>query len=72
MGGRPLDPSRRYDVVTHGGMLKGLHRYAALTRGENVRRQDRSVFDVVEAALRKAGTVNPPALGDVTLTRKSA
>ena len=60
VGDHPLDPARRHTVVSHAGMLRGLHRYETLTQGESVRRQDRSVADLVEAAFRKAGTVRAP------------
>lgn len=72
VGDQPLDPARRYSVVSHAGMLKGLHRYETLTQGEDVQRQDRSVADLIEAAFRKAGTVRAPALGDVTLFKKDS
>ncbi|GAB2798245.1 2',3'-cyclic-nucleotide 2'-phosphodiesterase (5'-nucleotidase family) [Hymenobacter luteus] len=60
VNGQPLDAQRRYRVVTHSGMLTGIHRYTTFAQGTNVLKLDKGVTEVVEAALRKRGTVAPP------------
>lgn len=68
VGGEPLEDDRRYSVVTHSGMLKGVHGYDTLQQqGSEIRTHDRKVVDVVEAALKAKGTVDAPALGSVRL-----
>lgn len=57
VGGRPLDRRQWYDVVTHTGMLAGIHNYEEITRGRNVKRLDRQVVDAVEASFQTAGPV---------------
>jgi 2',3'-cyclic-nucleotide 2'-phosphodiesterase (5'-nucleotidase family) len=59
----PLDPTRRYKIVTNVGMLEGLHRYAAFARGSDVVTDKRSVTDLVEAALKARGTIVAPESG---------
>ena len=60
VGGAPLEPARDYRVVTHEGMLKGLHRYRSFSAGREPRVLDQSVADIVEAALRRRGTLSAP------------
>ena len=50
-------------------MVGGLHRYYAIGRGRDILTLDESVIEIVEAALRQAGTVAPPRAGAVTLIR---
>ena len=60
--GSPLEEARSYPVVTHSGMLKGTHGYTAVQQGRDIRKHDRTVAEVVEAALRAKGGVAAPAL----------
>ncbi len=69
VGDRPLEMQRPYRVVTHEGMVGGLHRYHAIGRGRDIRILDEEVAAIVEAALRRAGTVGPPSVAAVTLVR---
>lgn len=69
VGGQPLAEARRYRVVTHGGMLAGIHRYDTFRQGSDVRETAEQVGEVVAAALRRLGTVSAPPLGDVTLVK---
>ena len=67
VGETPIDPATRYRVATHSGMLAGVHRYAAFAAGSDVRREESTVAEVVEAGLRQMGTVRPPEAGRITL-----
>ncbi|MEW6613788.1 MAG: bifunctional UDP-sugar hydrolase/5'-nucleotidase [Pseudomonadota bacterium] len=69
VGDAPLDPDRSYRVVTHSGMLQGIHRYGTFAEGRDIERTEDKVTDVVEAGLRAMGTVRAPALGAVTLIK---
>ncbi|EKV28892.1 periplasmic 5'-nucleotidase [Caenispirillum salinarum AK4] len=57
---RPLDPRGEYSVATNVGMAAGLHRYAALTKGRNVRRHDITLPEVVAQGLAERSPVQPP------------
>jgi 2',3'-cyclic-nucleotide 2'-phosphodiesterase (5'-nucleotidase family) len=65
VNGQPLNLQRRYRVVTHNGMLRGIHRYTTFAQGENIRKLDKGVTEVVEAGLRRRGTLSPPMLAKV-------
>lgn len=67
VAGAPLDPARRYRVVTTGGMLQGTHRYTTFAEGEETVRGPANVIDVLEAGLRAMRHVTPPPMGDVRL-----
>ncbi|MHB1124581.1 MAG: bifunctional metallophosphatase/5'-nucleotidase [Ramlibacter sp.] len=69
VGDAPLAPGRAYRVVTHDGMLKGLHRYRSFAAGRDARVLDQSVAEVVEAALRRRGTVRAPQPGSIRLIK---
>lgn len=69
VGDVPLDPGRSYWVVTHSGMLQGIHRYTTFAEGRDIERTEDKVTDVVEVGLRAMGTLRAPALGAVTLIK---
>ena len=67
VNGQPLDQGRSYRVVTHTGMLTGIHHYTTFAAGRNIHKQDPRVTDVVEAGLQRRGTVAPPKLAAVRI-----
>jgi 2',3'-cyclic-nucleotide 2'-phosphodiesterase (5'-nucleotidase family) len=69
VGAEPIDAGREYRVVTNESMLKGLHRYRSFATGREPKVFEKSVTEVVEAALRRRGTVRAPPLGNVTLIK---
>lgn len=71
VGADPLDPNRSYRIVTHSGMLAGIHRYRTFERGAKIERQETKVADVVENALRAMGRVMAPATGDIRIVPAS-
>jgi 2',3'-cyclic-nucleotide 2'-phosphodiesterase (5'-nucleotidase family) len=71
VGDAALDPAREYRVVTHESMLKGLHRYRAFAAGREQKVLDNKVSDLVEAGLKRRGTVHAPQPGNVTLIKSS-
>lgn len=64
---QPLAKDRSYRVVTHTGMLTGIHHYTTFAEGRNIKKQDQNVTDVVEAGLKRRGTVAPPTLAAVRI-----
>lgn len=69
VGAAALDPARSYHVVTNESMLKGLHRYRAFEAGREHLVLEQSVTELVEAALKRRGTVRAPQLGNVKLVK---
>ncbi|MHB1263887.1 MAG: bifunctional metallophosphatase/5'-nucleotidase [Gemmatimonadaceae bacterium] len=69
LGGAPLDPGRRYTVMTTGGMLQGTHRYTSFARGSRIERFALPFATMLEDALRRMQTIQAPVLGDVTVIR---
>lgn len=69
VGNALIDPGRGYRIVTHEGMLKGLHRYCSFAAGREAEVLEQSVAGVVEAAFKRRGTVSAPQLGNVTLIK---
>ena len=72
VGEAGLEPAREYRVVTHESMLKGLHRYRSFAAGREQKVSEQTVTEVVEAALKRRGTVRAPPLGKVTLIKSPA
>ncbi|MGZ8492689.1 MAG: bifunctional metallophosphatase/5'-nucleotidase [Gemmatirosa sp.] len=72
VGDVPLEPARRYRVVTNAGILQGTHRYAMVATGADVVRDARTVTEVLIDAFRRRRVVGAPALGDITLIPASA
>ncbi|MBT9395096.1 bifunctional metallophosphatase/5'-nucleotidase [Hymenobacter sp. NST-14] len=70
VNGQPLDPQRPYRVVTHNGMLSGIHRYTTFAKGQNIQKLDKGVTQVVEAGLRRRGSLAPPKLARVQVVAK--
>ncbi|GAB3319135.1 bifunctional UDP-sugar hydrolase/5'-nucleotidase [Hymenobacter humi] len=65
VNGKPLDRQRRYRVVTHNGMLSGIHRYATFAQGQHIQKLSQGVTEVVEAGLRRRGSISPPVMARV-------
>ncbi|WP_166805090.1 bifunctional metallophosphatase/5'-nucleotidase [Nitrosococcus wardiae] len=70
IGEASLEPMRSYSVVTHTGMLEGLHRYEAIGQGTEIHRYDRLVVDIVEAWMGRQGQVKAPPGGQIRLISK--
>ncbi|MEK8090733.1 bifunctional UDP-sugar hydrolase/5'-nucleotidase [Thermithiobacillus plumbiphilus] len=68
VGDSPLDPERSYRVVTHSGMLAGIHRYETFADGADIRKAEETVTEVVEKGFRQAGPLRPK-VGYVTLIK---
>jgi 2',3'-cyclic-nucleotide 2'-phosphodiesterase (5'-nucleotidase family) len=68
--GEAIRKDKSYSIGTNAGMARGLHRYTAFTKGQDVVIHDIQVNELVERAFAKMGTVRSPRLGDITLQGK--
>lgn len=68
--GEAIRKDEFYAVGTNAGMARGLHRYAAFTKGRDVVIHDLQINELVEKAFAEMGTVRPPRLGDIALRGK--
>lgn len=71
VGEQRLEPARNYRVVTHEGMLNGLHRYRQFESGHDARVLPARVTEVVEAGFRRRAVLTAPRPGNVTLVKES-
>lgn len=69
VGGVPLVENQLYSVVTHSGMLDGIHRYQTFASGTDIQRSEQTVFELVEEGLRQRATISPPVMGNITLIK---
>ncbi len=69
VGDRAIDAGASYRVATNGGLLQGTHRQTTFAQGSEIVRDPRSFAGVIEAALRKMGTIHAPPSGAVTLVK---
>lgn len=67
VAGKPIHAEGTYTVVTHNGMMGGLHNYVVLQQGKNMVDRPEKITDVVEAYFRKHGEVSPPRGASVTI-----
>ena len=67
VNGQLLVKARSYNVVTHSGMLTGIHHYTTFAEGRNIQKREQNVTDIVEAGLKRRGTVAPPRLAAVRI-----
>ncbi|KPV39982.1 hypothetical protein AN478_07290 [Thiohalorhabdus denitrificans] len=67
VGGEALAEDERYSVVTHSGMLAGLHGYDTFGEGSDFKETDRKVVVIVEEYLRDQEEIEAPEGGDITL-----
>lgn len=70
VGEKPVVPGRYYRIVTHSGMLEGLHGYDELSKGRNIKKTNIGLSDIVESYLKKSGEVSAPVT-TVELIKKS-
>lgn len=69
VGNQPIDPTRRYTVMTNGGFLQGTHRQNVFAQGTDIVKDPKPFAAFLEGALRARGTVRAPTLGAITLVR---
>ncbi len=68
VNGKGLDLQRKYNVVTHSGMLNGLHSYDELRKGENIKKEGLRLNEFVIKKLRKLENISRPKnMGEVKI-----
>ncbi|NJY64301.1 multifunctional 2',3'-cyclic-nucleotide 2'-phosphodiesterase/5'-nucleotidase/3'-nucleotidase [Salinimicrobium sp. CDJ15-81-2] len=60
VNGKDLDPEKEYKIVTHSGMLKGLHRYDEIGKGKNIDRKDIQLNEFVAEKFRELKDIRRP------------
>lgn len=69
IGGTPLQNSKDYNVVTHTGMLRGIHNYDKIGKGDNIQKTDRQLNEFILEKFRELGTISFPAnMGEIKIT----
>ncbi|TXK45834.1 multifunctional 2',3'-cyclic-nucleotide 2'-phosphodiesterase/5'-nucleotidase/3'-nucleotidase [Pontibacter qinzhouensis] len=67
---RPVNDTQNYRVVTHNGLLTGLHNYDEIGRGQNINRTEQLLTDFILQKLKEMKEVAMPAnMGEVTIKR---
>ena len=70
VGNQPINGAASYRVVTHSGMLTGLHNYDAISNGQNINRTGKPLNEFVIEMLREKGHVSTPEnMGEVVLKK---
>lgn len=68
VNGEDLDLQKAYNIVTHSGMLNGLHRYDELRKGENIKKEGLQLNEFVIKKLRKLENISRPKnMGEVKI-----
>lgn len=67
---RPVDDTKLYKVVTHNGMLAGLHNYTEISKGKNIRKTDRLLTEfILENFNVKKQIEIPGNMGEVSIKK---
>ncbi|HEY9184932.1 MAG TPA: bifunctional UDP-sugar hydrolase/5'-nucleotidase [Salegentibacter sp.] len=71
VNGEELQSEREYRIVTHTGMLTGLHRYDELGRGGNIQKKDIQLNEFTLEKFKELGVISiPKNMGEVTIKGK--
>jgi 5'-nucleotidase / UDP-sugar diphosphatase len=71
IGNQAINDARSYKVVTHNGLLTGLHNYTEIAKGQNINRTEKSLTEFIIEMLKKRKEVGMPEnMGEVKITRK--
>ena len=66
--GEDLDLQKNYKIVTHSGMLNGLHRYDELGKGKNIEKKEIQLNEFVIKKFRELGDISGPEnMGEVCI-----
>jgi 2',3'-cyclic-nucleotide 2'-phosphodiesterase (5'-nucleotidase family) len=70
IAGKPLQAGQDYKVVTHSGMVSGIHHYREIGQGKHIRRMETSLTAFVIARLQGEKTIKMPVnRGEVKLIK---
>lgn len=67
---QPVSDSKSYRIVTHNGLLTGLHNYEAIGKGQNINKTDQGLTEFVIQQLKEKKVAAMPAnMGEVIIKR---
>ncbi|MBB6610535.1 5'-nucleotidase C-terminal domain-containing protein [Pontibacter sp. Tf4] len=67
---QPVEDTQNYQVVTHNGLLTGLHNFDEIGKGRNINRTAQPLTEFLIQKLKEMKTVDMPAnMGEVTIKR---
>ncbi|MGY5851758.1 bifunctional metallophosphatase/5'-nucleotidase [Salegentibacter sp. F14] len=68
VNGEELQPEKEYKIVTHTGMLNGLHRYDELGKGKNTEKKDIQLNEFTVEKFKEVGELRlPDNMEEVTI-----
>ncbi|MER2999154.1 bifunctional metallophosphatase/5'-nucleotidase [Pontibacter populi] len=71
VGNQPISDSKTYKVVTHNGLLTGLHNYVEIGKGQNIKRTEKSLTEFIIEKLKEKKEVGMPEnMGEANVKRK--
>lgn len=70
IGNQELEPSKLYTVVTHSGMLTGLHNYKEIGKGQDIRKSEKGLTEFIIENLKDKKEVEMPSnMGEITIRK---
>ncbi|GAB3199649.1 2',3'-cyclic-nucleotide 2'-phosphodiesterase (5'-nucleotidase family) [Pontibacter aydingkolensis] len=70
IGNTPVSDSKSYKVVTHAGMMTGLHNYDEIGKGKNVNKTDKLLTEFVIEQIKSKGQIEMPKnMGEVVIKK---
>lgn len=71
IGGTPVENSQDYRVVTHTGMVRGIHKYDEIGKGDNILKTDRQLNEFVLDRFRSMSSIDMPGnMGEIKIRRE--
>ncbi|TPE46245.1 bifunctional metallophosphatase/5'-nucleotidase [Pontibacter mangrovi] len=71
VGNEPISDTKSYKVVTHSGLLTGLHNYEEIGKGQNINRTGKSLTEFIIEKLKEKKVVSKPEnMGEVEIKPK--
>ncbi len=70
IGEEPLEEGKDYKVVTHSGMISGIHNYQEIGKGKRIIKKETRLTEFVISQLQQEKTIKwPENMGEVTLLK---
>jgi 5'-nucleotidase / UDP-sugar diphosphatase len=67
---QPVNDAQNYRIVTHNGLLTGLHNFNEIGKGQSINKTEQPLTDFIIQKLKEMKTVDIPAnMGEVTIKR---
>ncbi|MFD2516141.1 bifunctional metallophosphatase/5'-nucleotidase [Pontibacter locisalis] len=70
LNNQPINDTQNYKIVTHNGLLTGLHNFDEIGKGQKINRTEQPLTDFIIQKLKELKAVDMPAnMGEVTIKR---